>query len=112
KLMFSVTPGNDIASAVAIQTDGKILIAGTNLVVRLNSTGTLDNTFDGDGLLTTTVGGTVTMALQSDGKILVAGSNGSDFMIVRYQTNGTIDNSFDGDGIVTTDINGGSADAI
>src|SRR2546428_5353290 len=41
--------GNDEAQAVAIQPDGKILLAGFNCIVRLTPTGGLDKTFSGDG---------------------------------------------------------------
>ena len=53
----------DVAYRVAIQTDGKIVLggqanAGDFGLVRLNTDGTLDTSFDGDGKVTTTLGGT------------------------------------------------------
>jgi len=97
-----VTPfgtGGDDATALAIQTDGKIVVAGhasngsnTDIAVaRYNGNGTLDATFDTDGRLTTAIGSSddhaFGVALQSDGKIVAAGfsSNGSnnDFALVR-----------------------------
>lgn len=112
--------GNDDARSVIIQSDGKIIVAGgANMdganefaVVRFNSDGSLDNTFDVDGKLTTAIGtiddkGT-SVVLQSDGKILVAGisQNGAnyDFALIRYNSNGSLDNTFDSDGILTTDF--------
>lgn len=110
----------DWALGVALQSDGKIVVAGYTdpggnasdfAVVRFNSDGSLDNTFDGDGKVTTNVGSNdfgTAIAIQNDGKILVAGysNNGGnyDFAIVRYNTNGSLDNTFDGDGKVITPI--------
>ena len=72
----------------------------------------LDNSFDTDGIVTTSVGSgddeAYDLAIQSDGKILVVGgsSNGSnyDFGLARYNINGSLDNTFDTDGKVTTSI--------
>ncbi len=108
-------------ASVLVQSDGKILVAGTSYslaesdfaVARYTSSGDLDASFDGDGMLTTAIGAAddtaSSIALQSDDKILLSGisyrSDGtSDFALVRYQTNGSLDTSFDGDGIKTTEI--------
>ena len=117
---------DDGSYALAIQTDGKIVVAGYSdngsgydfAVIRYKSNGSLDSTFGGDGIVTTDVGGSddegVSVALQSDGKIVVAGytfaSADYDFAVVRYNTDGSLDNSFDTDGITTSDINSGSFD--
>ena len=58
---LSSTPGTqDFARSVALQSDGKILVAGKSsnnvLVVRFNTDGTLDSSFDTDGVVTTVVG--------------------------------------------------------
>jgi uncharacterized delta-60 repeat protein len=122
--------GNNVAQAVAVQTDGKIVVAGFCLngttddfaVARYNPNGTLDETFDGDsgsgnGVVITTITANhdeaLALALQPDGKILLAGQtfNGAntDIALVRYNQNGTLDNSFGGgDGIVTTPTGTGS----
>jgi len=106
----------DEALAVAMQSDGKIVVAGTSnnnfALARLNSDGTLDTSFDTDGKVTTAIGAgsdvAYSIVLQSDGKIIAAGTfdNGSnyDFAVVRYNTNGSPDTSFDTDGKVTTAI--------
>ncbi|NIS79373.1 MAG: hypothetical protein GTO14_03955 [Anaerolineales bacterium] len=68
-------------------------------LVRYNSNGGLDNSFDADGLVTTDIGGdndtSYDIAIQGDGKILVAGSshNGSnrDFAVARYYADGSLD---------------------
>ncbi len=116
-LSTAVGTGNDVAQAVAIQADGKIVVAGYAFnganndfaVVRYNTNGTLDNTFNGNGIVTTAIGTSndeaFGMAVQSDGKIILAGQsfNGvdSDIAFVRYNTDGTLDNSFSGDGRAT-----------
>ena len=110
----------DVARSVAIQSDGKIVAAGYSdngsnddfALVRYNTDGSLDASFDGDGKVTTAIGsGTdqaFSVAIQSDGKIVAAGDsyNGSndDFALVRYNTDGSLDTSFDSDGKVTTAI--------
>jgi uncharacterized delta-60 repeat protein len=102
----TINIGGGGVSSIAIQSDGKIVLAGSAVMIRLNSDGSLDNSFDGDGKLTTAIGGSISLAILNDGKILVAGSYNSDFGIAKYNGNGTIDNSFDGDGMVTTDLGG------
>jgi len=111
---------DDIGQSVAIQPDGKILVAGYSnngtdndfAVARYNTDGTLDNSFSVDGKATTAVGmgddRGQSVALQPDGRIVVAGyaHNGvdQDFALARYNTDGTLDNSFSADGKVTTDF--------
>jgi uncharacterized delta-60 repeat protein len=112
--------GSDTAYAVAIQPDGKILVAGysTNAgnwnftIVRYNTNGSLDTDFDLDGKTITDVGSTedkaFSLAIQNDGKIVLAGKSGigsnQNFALVRYNDNGSIDSSFGTNGIVTTDF--------
>ncbi len=111
--------------SIALQADGKVMVTGYtyngtdyNLVLlRYLADGSLDNSFSGDGMLTTSIGSGNdvgnSVTIQSDGKILVAGytHNGTDndFAVLRYNTDGTLDSGFGGgDGIVTTDFAGGS----
>jgi uncharacterized delta-60 repeat protein len=112
----------DEARDVAIQNDGKIVVVGTSnnrfLVVRLNANGTLDTTFDGDGIVTTAIGNTIaqanSVAIQQDGKILVGGTrNASIFSdpylnrsgaVLRYNTDGTLDSTFGTGDIVSSSI--------
>ena len=102
KLTPAIGSGADIAYSVVLQSDGKILVAGNSYngsnddfaIVRYNTDGSLDTSFDTDGKKTNAIGSGADVAnsvvLQSDGKILVAGSSdiGSnyDFAIVRYNT--------------------------
>ncbi|MFN0141133.1 MAG: FG-GAP-like repeat-containing protein [Pyrinomonadaceae bacterium] len=121
---------NNEARAIAIQPDGKIVLAGTSVnggnslftVVRLNSNGTLDTFFDGDGIFTESPGVAGlpnAIAIQNDGKIVTAGTIivnffFSDFSIVRLNTNGSYDTSFNGNGRTTVSIGtpaSGSEDA-
>jgi uncharacterized delta-60 repeat protein len=115
--------GDDRAYDVAIQPNGKIVVAGTKdapgttdntdfAVVRLNSNGSPDTTFNSTGTVVTPVlgdGVVNAVAIQPDGKIVVAGRavvNGiPQFCLVRYNTNGSLDTSFDGNGIVYTRMN-------
>jgi uncharacterized delta-60 repeat protein len=99
---------DDFGYSVAIQPDGKIVVAGgvgENLgsngnrnfaVVRYTSDGNLDTTFNSTGIVTTPIGtdqGGVgaSIAIQSDGKIVVAGASATDsdaddfdFAVARY----------------------------
>lgn len=109
----------EFAHGVAVQSDGKIVAVGSaNLpqdfaLARYNPDGSLDPTFDDDGLVTTDIRDNIdygeAVAIQSDGKIIVAGSaygaNYCDFALVRYNPDGSLDETFGGDGIVTTDFN-------
>ena len=103
---FNVGTGaNASVYAIAIQSDGKVLIAGNfssyngtarNRIVRINSDGSLDNTFS----IGTGANAMITsMILQSDGKVLIGGNfndyNGTSInRIARLNTNGSIDNTF------------------
>lgn len=97
----------DSAKAVAIQTDGKILIGGESALARLNPNGTLDPTFAIGGILAIQlkISG---IALQSDGKILASGSCSSfpnpDFCVSRFNADGTLDISFNATGNVKEPI--------
>jgi uncharacterized delta-60 repeat protein len=86
---------SDIATSAVVQSDGKIVIVGTShttfdgvyetivALIRLDSNGSLDTSFDSDGKVTTRFDRTegdqfLHVALQTDGKIVVAGIGGSD----------------------------------
>lgn len=117
---------DDLASSLALQPDGKILIAGQALIsgssfsdydfalARYNPDGSLDTSFDGDGKVEEDFGFgddvINVVSLQADGKILVAGrvanSFDDDFGLARYATNGTLDTSFDITGTTVTDFGG------
>ena len=109
------------ARAVKIMADGKILVAGTaspasNLnfaLIRYNTNGTPDTSFDGDGRVMVDFGGNESandMELQADGKIVLGGSSGGHFALARFTADGVPDTSFDLDGIVRTNINPSGTD--
>ncbi|MCB8950811.1 MAG: hypothetical protein H6650_02235 [Ardenticatenales bacterium] len=106
---------------VAVQSDGKAIAVGEAYdgegdasfsVVRFNTDGSLDTSFDGDGIVKTDIAPTMhdtarAVAVQSDGKIVVVGgccNNPYHLAITRYNSNGSLDTSFDGDGIVEVNI--------
>src|SRR5262245_1531589 len=113
--------------SVAIQQDGKIVVAGFDsaspfgesapsghfVLARYNADGSLDSSFgtggaDGDGRVTTDFGfggdGIFRVRIQSDGKIVAGGfaSNGTnrDFALARYNPDGSLDQTFGGGGKV------------
>lgn len=117
----------DEGNSVAIQNDGRIVVAGTArrglpgqwigiadfAIARFNADGTPDTSFDVDGKTTVDFYGFDDLgnglAIQGDGRIVVAGSASHDFGVmdfgvVRFDANGALDASFDADGLVTTDI--------
>ena len=103
----------DSAGSVAIQTDGRIVVAGNAsnsiAVARYNSDGSLDPTFDGDGKRVYSLGAYAKaygVALQPDGKIVAAGYYGNDFAVVRVLSNGAPDTSFGSGGLKTVDMGG------
>jgi len=116
--------GSERASAVALQSDGKIVVAGfissplgdDFAVSRHNANGSLDTSFDGDGKVTTDFLGfsdhAEAIAVQPDGKIIVAGSTsisiqgGERFALVRYNPNGSLDTTFGTGGKLTTGLTG------
>ncbi len=121
--------GIDIATSVALQTDGKIVVAGyTNpgggaandfAVIRVNPEGTIDSTFSGDGMHTIDFGfddRAKGVVIQPDGKIVLGGiadGGSADFAVARLNPNGTPDNSFNGDGLFHFNFGGiDSANAI
>ncbi|HEX9918585.1 MAG TPA: Calx-beta domain-containing protein, partial [Pyrinomonadaceae bacterium] len=113
--------GVDQAQSVALQTDGKIVVAGQATqgsntlfaLARYNPDGSLDMGFGAGGQVTTSFASgnsaAYGVAIQSDGKIVaVGGGTGGDFEVARYNADGNPDNSFDVDGKLTIDLRGGS----
>ena len=109
------------ANAVAIQPDGKIVVAGdrselTFALARYNADGTLDRSFGKGGRVVTKVGdGNYASALvvQPDGKLVAAGAAGRTVIaLVRYSPDGKLDPSFGDGGTVVTTAARGSGLAI
>ena len=127
KVMTNLTDGFDEGFAVAIQADGKIVAAGragfcceytgSFGLVRYDTDGTLDTTFNGNGeVITDFTDGNDTafgLAIQADGKVVAAGLVGyagpessTGFALARYNSDGTLDTAFGADGQVITDVTG------
>jgi uncharacterized delta-60 repeat protein len=111
------------AGGIAVQSDGKIVVAGESpsggLLARYLPNGSLDPSFGDGGSVQTPVehwsyGSALGVAVQPDGKIVVAGSspvpveedesNFSVFTLARYNPNGSLDTSFGTEGITKTAI--------
>jgi uncharacterized delta-60 repeat protein len=117
--------GNDVGSGIAVQSDDKIVVVGTAddgsgdsqfAVARFNVDGSLDTSFDVDGLVTTffSFGNDLGsgIAVQSDDKIVVVGTSDkgsgiSEFAVARFNVDGSLDTSFSGDGRVTLSFTAG-----
>jgi uncharacterized delta-60 repeat protein len=121
--------GNETASGVAVQRDGKAVVGGTRfdmgtsddfVLARYTVSGALDRTFDGDGKATTDFGGRADgagdLVIQADGKIVAAGSGfppaiqAPDFALARYNRDGTLDATFGDGGKVLTGFGVNSID--
>lgn len=118
KVTTDVGPGRDIVYDVAVQPDGKIVVAGYTedapnghrsfALARYNSTGSLDATFGTTGLVITALTPprdysiAYSITLQTDGKLLAAGKSELGFTLVRYNPDGTTDSTFGTAGVATT----------
>lgn len=115
------TGSTDYAFGVAVQTDGKIVVAGSSdaggsvdfAVIRYNADGSLDTSFNSTGKVLTDIGTASgdtlsSVRIQSDGKLVVTGysdvNGADDSVVVRYNANGSLDTSFNSTGKVLTDI--------
>ncbi len=122
---YTLAGGDSYGMAVAIDSSGRILIAGYDpdggglyswVAVRLTSAGALDTTFAGDGTREIDFGNAdmaypKAIAIQDDGKIVIVGNAGPPtfavFAVVRLLATGASDTTFSTDGIVTTDVGAG-----
>jgi len=129
--------GKDSGSGVIVQEDGKILVVGSTqvkgcgddpdgiytrgLLLRFNSNGTLDSSFDGDGIVKFTAASVFdvkpwdlsetypceasvfdSVAVQADGKIVVMGTGFNSpykMFLARFNTNGSLDTTFGVQGV-------------
>ena len=128
-VMTDINRSTDIAQAVAVQADGKLVVVGQTykhndfsgedfVVTRYNTDGTLDNSFGSGGKVRTDFPGLAavpsSVVIQPNGKIVVAGGAFplftflGNFEVVRYNPNGSLDTSFGNGGIVTTNFPEGS----
>src|SRR5438067_367203 len=109
------------ANAVALQADGKIVVAGwfgtspsSFMLARLTPSGGLDTSFGSGGYVSTDFDNGADFAqavlVQTDGKVVAAGyahvGGDDDIAVARYNANGSLDNSFSSDGKVTIGFGG------
>jgi uncharacterized delta-60 repeat protein len=122
KVVVTFNSGHDYLFAVALQSDGKIVAAGSTsgtafLLARFNADGSLDQAFGTNGSVETTFGDQTAagraIVVQADGKIIVVGVSGAgpyselnDFALARYNSNGSLDQSFGSGGKVKTHFPG------
>jgi uncharacterized delta-60 repeat protein len=133
---FELAPGGGfVARGVAIQPDGRIVVAGYSCVpgasgdgtcaadgqssfrlVRLTAGGDLDPTFGQGGMVTTPVGSIRSQAFDvlvaPDGRIVAGGAARNDagrdvLALARYDASGRLDRSFDGDGVALHQVGSG-----
>jgi uncharacterized delta-60 repeat protein len=123
--LVNLAPGADSAYGLAIQDDGKPVLAGYASnggradwgLVRFRTGGGLDGTFGGDGIVMTRFTPSYDLAaavsMQSNGRIVVAGrvhgpGGSDDLAVARYLTDGRLDFSFSGNGKALFDPYGGN----
>jgi uncharacterized delta-60 repeat protein len=119
-------PGDDVGRGLAVQSDGRIVLAGSIETVpfpatkkefalmRLLANGTVDDSFGNAGRVQTAFtdrgDAAFGVALQADGKIIAAGASNiqvnSNFAVARYDSDGDLDASFSQDGKLTIDFFG------
>lgn len=103
------------AKAIAVQSDGKIVVAGSVIVsgviysvlVRYDANGNLDTSFNGTGIVLATYGNGCRMqgmTIQEDQKIIVVGASNQSFFLMRYNTNGSLDTTFGSAGLLYTQV--------
>ena len=122
KVTVTFNSVSDYLFALALQSDGKIVAAGSTsgtafLLARFNADGSLDQRFGNNGSVETTFGDQTAAAsaivVQADGKIIVVGVSGAgpyselnDFALARYNSDGSLDQTFGGTGKFKTHFPG------
>ncbi|HWW16563.1 MAG TPA: hypothetical protein VN310_18030 [Candidatus Dormibacteraeota bacterium] len=115
KGIFTAPTSKSTANAVAIQSDGKIVVAGlgvfnnafADMLFRLNTNGTLDTSFGSGGTANIAGFGFFGLAIQSNGDIVTASEGQGSFQVARFKSNGTLDTSFGADGLTAPIVVGG-----
>ncbi|HZV06503.1 MAG TPA: delta-60 repeat domain-containing protein [Gemmataceae bacterium] len=127
KVVTDFAGSADGVEGMAVQSDGKIVVAGNATtasgiylaLARYNANGSLDTTFGSGGKVLTTIpipgGGRAAVTIQGDGKIVVVrgttlGGTNSNFVAARFNGDGTPDTGFGSKGQVVTDVAGASID--
>ena len=123
--IVDLTINDDFASAMAVQSDGKILISGTYtdtiyrnvpMVMRFTEQGQIDSTFGINGRAEIAVTGTdnelTSISVMGDGRIVAAGHYETaftffDVLLIRLLPNGDLDSTFGTDGVVIQSLTAG-----
>ncbi len=120
--LINTGSGDASGNAVQLHSDNRIVVIGERYngsttetrIVRLNTDGTLDTSFSGDGHVQLVDGNNLsptTLAIDGDDKIILGGysdASGDPSQIVRLLSNGSLDISFAGSGYVN--VYAGSGD--
>ena len=134
KVTTNLTSGRDIAFDLEIQSDGRIVAVGRAggaggrfAAVRYETDGSLDDTFGGDGIVTTNFTPSDDfasgIAIQDDDRLVVVGRarqasdveshpRDSAAALVRYLTDGTLDETFSLDGRIMANLTPGRDHAL
>lgn len=115
--MAAITTGNDYAKSVVLQSDGKILIAGSAngtqemAAARFSIDGTLDASFGIGGIGRVSFGRNLSAeannaAQQSDGKLLLLGRANNQISFARLNPNGSLDSNFGSGGKLSVNASG------
>jgi uncharacterized delta-60 repeat protein len=117
----SVSNNSDLLTRVKIKNDGKIVAAGysidaqpISIVIQLNSNGTVDGTFDSDGIAAHDFGSGVSQVfaldLDASQRIVIAGTNSNatdnDIYVARLTATGAKDTKFNSTGAKLFDYGG------
>ncbi len=117
KVTTNFTGRGDVANAVAVQGDGKIVVAGFAFIAgidsdfalaRYNADGTLDTSFGTGGKVTTDLGtrsdDARAIVIQPDGAIVVTGTAGDNVALARYTADGKLDPAFGSGGTTVSNV--------
>lgn len=118
KVITKVGDSVDWPNSIAIQSDGKIIVAGYTqsepentdvALIRYNTNGSIDNSFGMNGKVIIDENGrnpnsAYDVKLQRDGKIVIIGDanagSSNEILLMRFNSNGTLDNTFGINGII------------
>ncbi|QNK77968.1 T9SS type A sorting domain-containing protein [Winogradskyella sp. PAMC22761] len=124
--IFTYDSGDgDFAKSIAVLPDNKVIIGSrifqNYVIMKITETGSLDNSFGTNGIVTTDLGylDIITdLKVHSDGKILITGFSSrfdsvddtEDKTLIRYNSDGSLDTSFNNTGIIFSSFEDGKKD--
>jgi uncharacterized delta-60 repeat protein len=128
KVVTDFARHEDFVAELALQPDGKIVVAGDVTIsaspskedvgfglARYNADGSLDSRFGFGGKVVTgdSLIAADAVVIQPNGKVIAAGlAKGGDFGLARYNSNGGLDSGFGTNGVITTDFSGSGGERI